>query len=338
MKGIRVTNKTRIFVACPASIATGGPELLHQLVCELRKLNIDAVMYYYTMKGSASPVHAAYVDYGNPYESEIIDKHDNVLIVPEVKTDLIMGMVNIQKVVWWLSVDNYYKSVSSSSIIINMAKIILYTFGIKKTPFRFKNNYGDPIHHFVQSSYAKNHILEHCINPSSIQYLSDYLNVHFIDSQKDRNEEKVNIVAYNPRKGITFTHKLIKFASDIKFVPVQNMTREEVFNLLSKAKVYIDFGNHPGKERIPREAAICGACVITNKQGSAMYNEDVPIPERFKFEGSEEDIPGVINLIKDCFENYEVLIMEFNEYRKLIEDEPEKFIEDLKKIFKKCNI
>lgn len=29
---------------------------------------------------------------------------------------------------------------------------------------------------------------------------------------------------------------------------------------MRKAKVYIDFGFHPGKDRIPREAVMCGAC------------------------------------------------------------------------------
>lgn len=55
---------------------------------------------------------------------------------------------------------------------------------------------------------------------------------------------------------------------------------------MSKSKVYIDFGNHPGKDRIPREAAISGCIVITGKRGAAAFAEDVCIPETYKFDES----------------------------------------------------
>ncbi|MGC8677909.1 MAG: hypothetical protein ACP5UF_06830 [Hydrogenobaculum sp.] len=92
------------------------------------------------------------------------------------------------------------------------------------------------------------------------------------------------------------------------------MTRDQVIETLQKAKVYIDFGNHPGKDRIPREAAILGCCVITGKRGSATFFEDVPIPEEYKFEERYQD---------------------FNYYRQVIRNEPTKFLENLKKIFVK---
>jgi len=132
-----------------------------------------------------------------------------------------------------------------------------------------------------------------------------------------------------------FTRKIIKFAKDITFVPIENMTREEVINLLKKSKVYIDFGNFPGPERIPKEAAILGCCVITGKRGSAAFFEDVPIPEEYKFEDKEENIPKIIEKIKDCFENFEERYKDFEYYRNVIKNEPQKFIEDLKKIFVK---
>ena len=51
------------------------------------------------------------------------------------------------------------------------------------------------------------------------------------------------------------------------------MTPEQVVDLMSESKVYIDFGNHPGKDRIPREAVINGCCVITGVRGSARFKE-----------------------------------------------------------------
>ncbi|KAL3809235.1 hypothetical protein ACHAXA_005283 [Cyclostephanos tholiformis] len=46
---------------------------------------------------------------------------------------------------------------------------------------------------------------------------------------------------------------------------------------------YIDFGPHPGMDRLPREAALAGCIVITNREGAAAHDEDVPLPQEFKF-------------------------------------------------------
>jgi hypothetical protein len=163
-------------------------------------------------------------------------------------------------------------------------------------------------------------------------YLSDYLNPDFLKIKTDLSK-KENIVAYNPKKGFSFTKKIISNAKDIKFVPLINMTRQQVIETLQRAKLYIDFGNHPGKDRIPREAAILGCCVITGKRGSAAFFEDVPIPDEYKFEDKEENIPKIIDKIYDCFENFEERYESFNYYRQVIQSEPQKFIDDLKEIF-----
>ena len=184
--------------------------------------------------------------------------------------------------------------------------------------------------YIFQSRYAFEHFK--ALNPK--YYLSDYLNQSFLKIQTDLSQKK-NIVAYNPKKGFSFTKKIISSAKDIKFIPLINMTREEVIKTLQRAKVYIDFGNHPGKDRIPREAAILGCCVITGKRGSAAFFEDVPIPDEYKFEDKEENIPKIIDKIKDCFKNFEERYKDFEYYREVIRNEPQKFIEDLKKIFVK---
>lgn len=119
------------------------------------------------------------------------------------------------------------------------------------------------------------------------------------------------------------------------FVPIENMKREEVIQLLQRAKIYIDFGSHPGKDRIPREAAVLECCVITGKRGSAKYRRDINIPEKYKFEEKDENIPYIISLIKECFANYEEKLEDFCEYRAQIYKEKEKFKEDLKGIFVK---
>jgi len=351
---IKIYPNTKVYVVAPANTATGGPELLHQLVFHLRKdFNIEAYMYY-VPSDLHDPVHPEYKQYNNPYVEEIEDRKENLLIVPEVinSIKLISEYSKIRKVIWWLSVDNFYLSAILSSkrnyffrrvinkisnIIFNKTFFNLKKLALKKMTQLDLSNFDQVKQadfHLTQSYYALYHLQEKGISKEKIYYLSDYLNENFLKTKTDLSK-KENIVVYNPKKGFSFTKKIIKAASDIKFVPLINMTRKQVIQTLQKAKVYIDFGYHPGKDRIPREAAILGCCVITGKRGSAKYFEDVPIPEEYKFEDKEENIPAIVNKIKDCFDNFNERYKDFDHYRKIIKDEPRKFLEDLRKIFKK---
>lgn len=115
-----------------------------------------------------------------------------------------------------------------------------------------------------------------------------------------------------------FTKKLINSAPDLTWIPIENLTTEGVKNLLCESMVYIDFGNHPGKDRFPREAAICGCCIITGKRGSAKYFEDIPISDYYKFDEDESLIPQIIDKIRFCLTNFEEESLNFKEYKDFI--------------------
>jgi hypothetical protein len=362
---IEIYPDTKIYVACHANGSSGGPELLHQLAYSLRKyLGVDAYMYYYfdfvyeKFKSKIINEYKAisnYQMYNVPYVFDIPPEDDNsknILIVPEGLYGL-SYFKNIRKGVWFLSVDNYYiwKYYIENRINLLLYKSVNKIFKIlfKKPLLNFDITSEEILKKLIelydykkdqslrladfylfQSYYAIEHFKE--LNPK--YYLSDYLNDDFLKAQTDLTK-KENIVVYNPNKGFAFTKKIIKNGKDVRFIPLINMSRDEVIKTLQKAKVYIDFGNHPGKDRIPREAAILGCCVITGKRGSAAFFEDVPIPDEYKFEDKEENIPKIVKKIKDCFENFDECCKDFEYYRQVIRSEPQKFIYDLKKIFVK---
>jgi hypothetical protein len=354
---IKIYEDTKIFIACPANYATGGPESLHQLCYYLRNdLKVDAIMYYYNyrLEKFMSPVHPHFNSYNLPYILLISKEDDskNILIVPEERLalSLLSNFKKIRKGIWFLSVDYYYISYLTKKdyffqrAIDKISKII-----IKKTISNFDKTSRKVLDKLIQKyDYTEDQLLKLadfyiCNTYRGIQwfnklnpmfYLKGPINNLFIQEDVDL-EKKQNIVAYNPKKGFYFTKKIIKEGKDIKFVPLENMSREEVIETLKKVKVYIDFGNHASVERIPREAVILGCCVITSKRGSVAFFEDVPISDEYKFEDKEENIPKIINKIKDCFENYEERYKDFDYYREVIKNEPQKFLEDLKKIFVK---
>ena len=111
------------------------------------------------------------------------------------------------------------------------------------------------------------------------------------------------------------------------------MTAKEVSELMNKSKVYIDFGNHPGKDRIPREAAICGCCVITGLRGSANNDIDIPIPSSYKF--SEKDPVEIINMIKSILDDYSSKRSDYEKYIEKILDEESVFEKEVTDIFTK---
>lgn len=348
---IQIDKDSIIYVVAPANVFTGGPELLHQLVFHLRvDLKINAYMYYIP-NNYPTPIHNAYRKYGNPYIREPDDNKNNILIVPEVYWAILTfgKFKNLQKAIWWLSVDNFYTSFFHQQFFENLPLRIINRIkkGIGLEPLDFNEvalrkykNYDlkqniyvkQAILNFVQSEYARQHLIRKEVK--NIEYLSDYLNEAFLGIKTDISK-KENIVAYNINKAYNFTKKMIDTGRKvgIKFIPIENMTTNEVIRLLQRAKVYIDFGFHPGKDRIPREAAILKCCVITGLRGSAKYKEDVNIPYNYKFEDKKENIPKVIGKIQEIFNNYEIKIEEFQGYVNQIKEEKNKFLKDLFSIF-----
>lgn len=352
---IPIYKNTKIYVLCPPNVATGGPELLHQLVFYLiNNLNLNAYMYYLP-NNLSDPIHKEYKVYNNPFVRKIDDSKINLLIIPEVYDYIMLSKSykHIRKALWWLSVDNFKisKLAKEQKIIyflmflirvinkifkISMGRplIDLYLFTYKYCSKKSNENFKDDLrfidYHLAQSHYAQNYLRN--LGFKNVFFLSDFLNLEFL-KEKFTYSQKEDLVVFNYQKTSRITYKLIKSAPDITFIAIKNMTRREVIETLKKAKVYIDFGPHPGKDRIPREAAVLGCCVITGKRGSAAYSEDIPIPEVYKFEDKKDNIPKIIEKIKDCLENYEERIKDFEYYREIIKKEPHKFISDLRKIF-----
>jgi hypothetical protein len=327
---------SKVFIICPAQVATGGPELLHQMAFKLNAMNIKAFMVYQPAD-IENPVHPYYEHYQIPFVRKIDNQQEHILIIPEVFANVICNQKfnQMQKVIWWLSVDNYIDFIEA---ILNRNKSKLsfklkMLFNSHKIPTIKTIARRKDVSHFAQSAYATDFLENNGIKDNA--YLSDYLGKAFFDKAESmESNDRKDLVLYNPKKGFEFTRKIVESAPHINFLPIQNLTPEQVSNLLSTAKIYIDFGNHPGKDRFPREAAVMGCRIITNKQGSANYYKDVPINEEFKFLDDENSIPAIISKIEECLKHFEKESSKFEHYRNRIKGEQAQFNLDLKNIFK----
>lgn len=321
-----------IYIACPEKVATGGTELLHQLCYKLNINGVETRMFYYN-KTDNYPTAERFFKYKIQYVEKIEDFCGNILIVPEVNIELLERYKNIQKIIWWLSVDNYtnkylglkdyffqyYSNLPTFQRKVRFLRKSFLNLRILKYP-KEKNEIFENrrLIHLVQSYYARQFLKNKKVRDEQILYLSDYLNEEFfIENLEIKDRE--NIILYNPKKGIEITKKIIKKGKNYKFIPLINMTPKQIKELCLKSKVYIDFGNHPGKDRIPRETASLGCIVLTNKRGAAKYLEDVEIPEKYKYE--EKEIDKIIDDIQYIFNNYEKVFEEYKNYREKIKKE-----------------
>lgn len=321
----------------PASVKTGGTELGHQLYAYFKKTSvIDTVMAYIGVRNGVNPTPSEFEYYVREWIrfEEIPDRETSIIIMPEIYPIEILNFKFAKIVFWWMSVDNYLSGTSFIRFMRGGAEGGQYPFHLLysclravkrllKGSFRKarKAIYKAKLH-LYQSEYAREFLVAKGLK--NILPLSDYINDTYFGEVYER-EERNDYVLYNPKKGYKFTKKLIRKNRSLIWKPLEKMTTEEVKQLLAKSKVYIDFGNHPGKDRFPREAAIMGCCIITGQRGSAGNSLDIEIPSKYKFKDSTAAIPQICRTIEDCLENYEDRINDFSGYRNKIRQEKAQF-------------
>ena len=71
---------------------------------------------------------------------------------------------------------------------------------------------------------------------------------------------------------------------EYEFKALAKMSSNQIKNYYSTSKIFMDLGIHPGRERMPREAAVMGCILIVAKRGSTLNNFDVPIDDLYKID------------------------------------------------------
>jgi hypothetical protein len=313
-----------IYLTTSNNVITGGVEATYQLYYTLKKLGYNSKLLLLDPK-----IHPQFhpnwlnlhkqnftYDYPDVYKKyevdpkdlvfEVKDDYNNFFLAPEIYPDMFSIFNKIQKGIWWLSVDN----------------------GLGPDQRNFLTERNTPhIWHFYQSEYAHWFLINNGVN--KLAKLTDFISWEYRNLNIDLSI-KQNQILYNPKKGADVTIELIKKYPNFKFIPIQNMLPNQIKELMLTSKIYIDFGFHRGKDRIPREAALCGCCVITGFEGSAMFFDDVNIFESYKF---DKDLSKFEVLVKDIFKNFKQHYYNFEFYRNQIILEEEQFNLEIKKIF-----
>jgi len=177
---LTLSKNSKVYIACPYGSKTGGPEALHQLHFKLRKLGIQSFLCAAELSGKREKSFEKY----NPVWIKVPlweDMGNNIIVLPEglsPTANLFFSNLKMQKVFWWLSVDNYF----SFENHIPIENLFRYDFV-----------------HCTQSEYASQFLIQQGLH--QFHPLTDYINKEFVDkSRKASTNGKENIVLYNPSK------------------------------------------------------------------------------------------------------------------------------------------
>ena len=309
----------KILILCPGNVVTGGPEALHHLAHLLCEMGIDARMVY-TPMGNKFDVPEAYKNF-NVKVGEYEDADGNLIIFPEIYPMQALKVEYAKAAIWWLSLDNFLERRHLSKI----RDKIRYLRGVLRgrRPINGVSALKNVIH-FSQSHYSSVYLTENGLN--AVEFFEP-INARFLTGDLDpADNNRVDEILFNPNKGKGVTKKLMGRFPYWKFTPLKGFNREQLSQKFLTAKVYIDFGNHPGRDRLPREAAMHGCCVVTGLLGSARNSVDIPIYSEYKLDSDAENFESKFEfLIQDIFSNFNVHHGRFDAYRSRILSEPEIF-------------
>jgi hypothetical protein len=280
-----------VLIFCPEA-KTGGPEAMHQLGCQIARHGGTARMVYYSpishievegdllrCHAEASPMPAHFAQYHPQVLDETRLTADTLIVFPEPLAKLAaMPEVRYRRALWWLSLDNALPQNPE----------------LADDEWR-RRFFADPgLTHFYQCDYVRAFLQGN----GAIQYhaLSDYTDPDFLHQSQIASAnrpigERTNRICFFPNKGADLAARFLEQPSarhPVEFVPIRGMTKPEVRETLFGARIYLDFGGHPGKDRVPREAAIAGAVVLLYAAGAARHFPDHPLPPEYLF--TDDDV------------------------------------------------
>ena len=270
----------KIVILIPFGVQTGGPEALHQLSDSLLAQGHDATVWYVLPGDEASieDLHQrnalgehtvlqlqrrentieGYANYRTVAAESIKLNADTSLVFPEIYGHWARYFGACRNVIWWLSIDSAFNSMGSKHANLN----------------RFRS---ERVLHAYQSGYARG-VLQALGFPRLLP-LSDYTP----EGQAAPAVAKTDIAMNANAKVIFDVQAIAARLSEqcgTQVHMIRGMTRLQVYDALSRSKLFIDFGSFPGKDRLAREALTRDCCIFALDVGAA---REYGLPEECYF-------------------------------------------------------
>ncbi len=322
----------RFVILVPAGVRTGGPEACHQLCDTLLAQGFDASIWFLDEAdlrnlqqrlqrgpslaatgcevGSKNATIPEYAHYRVSEFTRFQSGEMVTFVIPELFVWALPAFIGLPVLVWWLSVDNAFGALS----MINL--------NFLRTPL---------VRHAAQCEYvsAFTASLGLCASP-----LSDYTVIP--EGHRIPLVERPRRVAFNAGKKNIFDmnhlgQQLQATCPGVELIPLVNMAREQVFELFGAARLYVDLGNFPGKDRMAREALALGANVVIASAGAGSSGIDHPWPECYRLDPHRTE--ALAALIGHMVNHPDVHVPLFDKARENIRGERSVFQEQVLALF-----
>lgn len=315
---------TKIYIICAGGVRSDNAELCHRLCSQLVRFDINANLVYVPVSENFdpdNPVQPAYKPFHTPYTYEVEDAPQNILIVPETLTTFLYTVKKIRRVIWWISVDNFFRDTALR--IVNHFDNLLTAPMAKFFCFQ---KFEEDIEHWTQSDYAKRFLKVNGVPDEKIYYIGDFVSPSLVKIHKNVDfKRKKNTVVFNAATDAKIISKLASLMPKVDWLAIQDTQAVDAPKLLAQAKVYVDFSDHPSKDMMPRRAALLGCVVITNKKGAAANNVDINIPAEFKFDVTEENLQPIADKINEVLKDFNGAYAKQKKFLNKIIDEQKNF-------------
>lgn len=284
----------RVVLLCP-HVVTGGPEAIHQLSDAILGFGGEVLVAYYgnqvglsventviNCAFSGNPTPQPYRDYRAMVAARIPLTERSLVLYPESVLGWASASRPFNVGIWWVSVDNA------------IVKAPQLAYESHRNAFLSRT---DLIHYF-QSEYAHDFLNKG--GARRVYPLADYINQRFLNTQKSSARDQA--ITYFPRKGGALASVFFDSHPDLIRLPIENMPADAVQDTLRKSQIYIDFGHHPGKDRVPREAALSGNIVFLHERGAAAFHLDHPLDRFFLFTSADVSNGSLYERVKKVTE------------------------------------
>lgn len=265
----------RATFVCPA-VTTGGPEAIHQAAQVFRSTGLPTDIAYtgsgaqfdfrdgrmYCSPPGENPCLEAYAHYEPIVCRQALLRRHHLIVLPEVMAPHVEAFGRATVAIWWLSVDN------AQHLLDDNLRARLF---------------GGSVRHLHQSAYAAEFLKRAGVRSAP---LGDFLDPSH-HACGENGPACGPGVSYNPAKGAERATEFFMRAPDLSPVPLRGMSPSRIADVLRGTSVYIDFGHFPGKDRMPREAALAGAVVFIHAAGAARFQEDFPVSDFYRFTAAD---------------------------------------------------
>jgi len=144
-------------------------------------------------------------------------------------------------------------------------------------------------------------------------------------SQKPHPPKERNLVAYNGAKGRYRLPDLQELVPNAQWVAIQDMSFDQVCHTLARASLYVELGNLPGRDRLPREAAMCGTPTVLLARGAGYAWNDFPLGQRYRIPYTTDWAPNMAEVVREVLADPRQINADQEFFRDWVAGEPERY-------------